>query len=138
MADRPWVTPDEVKAYSEYTVVQNRSDERLTVDISRAEQWVIAYTHNDFSLYDTIPEAVKTAVLLLAEMYAYNSSAAVGADGKSTGGRRLKSESFDDYSYTASDNDDGITLDDLDVKLLLEPYILAVPQGNVIMRMRRL
>lgn len=50
MADRPWVTPEEVKEYSEIPAVQQRSDTRLTVDIARAEQYVITYTHN--SLYN--------------------------------------------------------------------------------------
>jgi hypothetical protein len=137
MAERPWVTPDEVKSYSEYTQVQQRSDERLAVDITRAEQYVISYTNNRFEDFETIPPEVKTAVLLLAEMYAYNSSAAVGPDGKTTGGRRLKSEAFDDYSYTASDSDD-ISVDDLGVKVLLEPYVIAETKNGVTLRMRRL
>lgn len=137
MADRPWVTPEEVKAYSEYTQVQQRSTERLAVDIMRAEQYVISYTNNPFTEYETLPQPVKTAVLLLAEAYAYNSSAAVGADGKSTGGRRMKSESFDDYSYTAEDGA-GIDFDSLDVKLLLDPYVIALPRNGVTLRMRKL
>lgn len=137
MADRPWVTPEEVKTYSEYTQVQQRSPERLAVDIMRAEQYVIAYTNNTFAEYEKIPQPVKTAVLLLAEAYAYNSSAAVGIDGKSTGGRRMKSEAFDDYSYTAEDGA-GIDLDSLDVKLLLDPYVIALPRNGVTLRMRKL
>lgn len=138
MADRPWVMPEEVKAYSEYTQVQQRSTERLTVDIVRAEQYVISYTNNSFAENEEIPQPVKTAVLLLAEAYAYNSSAAIGADGKPTGGRRLKSETFDDYSYTAADGDDGIDLDSLDVKLLLDPYVITKPRNGVTLRMRKL
>ena len=137
MADRPWVTPEEVKAYSEYTQVQQRSPERLAVDIMRAEQYVIAYTNNAFAEYEKIPQPVKTAVLLLAEAYAYNSSAAVGIDGKSTGGRRMKSEAFADYRYTAEDGA-GIDLDSLDVKLLLDPYVIALPRNGVTLRMRKL
>ncbi|EJW90353.1 hypothetical protein YqbG, partial [gut metagenome] len=48
MAERPWVTPKEVREYSEIEAVQKRSDTRLTVDIARAEQYVITYTHNSF------------------------------------------------------------------------------------------
>ena len=48
MAERPWVTPQEVRDYSEIPSVQKRSDTRLAVDIARAEQYVITYTHNTF------------------------------------------------------------------------------------------
>ena len=48
MAKRPWVTPEVVKDYSEIPAVQKRSDARLTVDIARAEQYVVTYTHNSF------------------------------------------------------------------------------------------
>lgn len=137
MADRPWVTPEEVTAYSEYTQVQQRSPERLAVDITRAEQYVIAYTNNSFDDYEQLPQPVKTAVLLLAEAYAYNSSAAVGIDGKSTGGRRMKSEAFDDYSYTAEDGA-GIDLESLDVKLLLDPYVITASRNGVTLRMQKL
>lgn len=138
MADRPWLTPEEVQAYSEYTQVQQRSEARLAVDIMRAEEYIISYTNNRFTDYEAIPPQVKTAALLLAEAYAYNSSAAVGSDGKSTGGRRMKSESFDDYSYTSADDGPGIDFDDLDVKLLLDPYIVVQPRNGVTLRMRKL
>lgn len=133
MADRPWVTPAEVIAYTEYTQVQSRTEARLAVDISRAEMHVIAYTNNDFADYDTIPDGVKTAVILLAEAYAYNAC----ADAKS-GGRRMKSETFDDYSY--SSDDAYIDIDDLfaDIKALLDPYVLVAARNGITMRMRKL
>ena len=62
MADRPWVTPEEVREYSELPAVQQRSDTRLIVDIARAEQYVITYTHNSFKDAEELPQAVKTAV----------------------------------------------------------------------------
>ena len=92
MADRPWVMPQEVKEYSEIPAIQQRSDARLTVDIARAEQYVITYTHNSFKDTQVIPPAVKTAVLILAEAYGYNAA---------TAANQVKSETFDDYSYTA-------------------------------------
>ena len=131
--DRPWVTPEEVIAYSEIEDVQNRTSERLLVDIGRAEQYVIAYTHNNFSDYDTIPGAVKTAIILLAEVYASYATWI-----KKTGGGTLQSESFDDYSYSGS----GATLDELieglNLAALLDDYVLSVASGNVTMRLRRL
>lgn len=131
MAERPWAEPSEVIAYTDYKQVKERAEAKLKVDISRAEQYVIAYTNNDFSDVDVIPEPVKTAVILLAEAYAYNSC----ADMRS-GGRRMKSESFDDYSY--SSDDAYISIDDLDVKVLLEPYIKVAARNGITMRMRKL
>ena len=112
MATRPWVTPAEVRAYSDRVDVQARSDARLAVDISRAEQYVITFTHNDFldsTEYPTVPEAVKTAVILLAEAYAYN--AVVSS-------KELKSETYDDYSYTAERS--AVSVESLDLAALLD------------------
>lgn len=131
MAERPWVTPQEVTEYTEYKQVQERSEVRLRIDISRAEQYVISYTNNDFSEYEVIPETVKTAVILLAEAYAYNAC----ADTRS-GGRRMKSETFDDYGYTAGDED--YTADNLDIKALLDRYIKVAARNGITMRMRKL
>ena len=130
MASRPWVQPSDVTAYSEYAQVQSRTQARLAIDIQRAEQYVIGYTKNDFSDEETIPENVKTAVILLAEAYAYKA----GADSV-TGGRRAKSETFDDYSYTADESysADGVFAD---IKALLEPYCLTPTKNNITLRMR--
>ena len=131
MAERPWAVPADVISYSDYKQVQDRAEAKLQVDISRAEQYVIAYTNNDFSDLEAIPEPVKTAVILLAEAYAYNAC----ADARS-GGRRMKSESFDDYSY--SDDDAYFNIDDLDVKVLLDPYVKVAARNGITMRMRKL
>lgn len=130
MAVRPWVLPKEVAAYTDYKQVRERSEAKLQVDISRAEQYVISYTNNDFS-DGGIPQSVKTAVILLAEAYAYNACA-----DSNSGGRRMNSEKFDDYSYTSDDA--YISLDDLDVKTLLDSYIKAEARGKVVMRMWKL
>lgn len=127
MAERPWVTPEEVREYSDIESVQKRSDARLKIDISRAEQYVISYTNNDFSEYEEIPQNVKTAVILLAEAYGYNS--AVSA-------KSIKSETFDDYSYTAENS--VISFSDLGLEPLLEEFIRVKPKNGVTMRLRRL
>lgn len=127
MAARPWVTPQEVREYSEIKSVQKRNDARLVVDISRAEQYVITLTHNDFSSYKEIPASVKTAVLILAEAYAHN--AVLLSNNK-------KSETFDDYSYTAESS--GIPLDSLDISSLLDAYVLNESKNNINMRLRKL
>lgn len=127
MASRPWVTPQQVKDYSEIAAVQNRTEARLAVDISRAEQYVITATHNTFENYDTIPEPIATAVLILAEAYAHNAVVV---------SRDMKSETLDDYSYTAENS--SITLESLDLSSLLDGYIIDGTKQGVTMRMRRL
>ena len=127
MAVRPWATPKEVKDYSDIKEIQERTDLRLSTDISRAEQYVISYTHNDFSEYENIPQNVKTAVILLAEAYGYNSVI-------STTG--MKSETFDDYSYTAENT--SISFKDLELDSLLEEFVKIKIQNGVTMRLRRL
>ncbi|MCD7774419.1 MAG: DUF3199 family protein [Clostridiales bacterium] len=131
MADRPWVSPLDIKEYTEYKQVKSRRNKSICIDIARAEQYVVSYTNNDFSEYEELPNDVKTAVILLAEAYAYNSCA-----DSNSGGRRMKSESFDDYSY--SSDSAYIDLDELDVKVLLEPYVKVSARNGVTMRMRKL
>ena len=126
MATRPWVTPQEVREYSENKQVRERSDTRLSVDIARAEQYVMTYTHNKFDKCDAVPEAVRTAVLLLAESYGRN--AVISAKG-------IKSETLDDYSYTAAE---AVGADELDLAALLDEFVIAEPRNGITMRMRRL
>lgn len=127
MANRPWVTPDEVREYSEIPAVQKRSDARLTVDISRAEQYIITYTHNTFESAEEIPTGVKTAVIILAEAYAHNAIVAA---------KEVKSETFDDYSYTAETTQ--ISVEALDLAALLDDYVITEPRNGVTLRMRKL
>lgn len=128
MVQRPWITPQEVKDYSEIPEVQQRIDTRLAVDIARAEQYVITYTHNSFSDMEILPDSVKTAVLLLAEAYAH--TAATVAQSK------IKSETFDDYSYTAETGQ--ISVEGLDLAALLDEYVNTEPRNSVTLRMRKL
>lgn len=128
MTKRPWVGPLEVKTYSEYPSVQSRDDQKIAVDISRAEQYVISFTNNDFSDYEEIPEAVKTAVILVAEAYAYNACLSA---------REKKSEQFDDYSYTMADSQ-PIDIGQLDISSLLEEFSKEKPRNGVNLRMRKL
>lgn len=130
MATRPWVTPAEVRAYTSYAQVTARTDAQLQTDITRAEEYVIAYTNNKFedsTAYPTIPAAVKTAVIILAEAYGYNSYAATAT---------MKSETFDDYSYTTEAK--TIDIEKLDVKALLDGYVVVAARSGVTMRMRKL
>lgn len=129
MAKRPWVTPQEVRDYSETPAVQSRSDARLAVDITRAEQYVITYTHNTFEDMEEIPPSVKTAVLILAEAYARSMTSSLITRG-------LQSETFDDYSYTSADG--SVNYDSLGLAALLDDYIVTEPRHGVTLRMRKL
>ncbi len=131
---RPWVVPGDVRSYSDNPAVAERTDVKLATDIMRAEQYVISVTHNDFSAEEyeeEMPDAVKTAIILLAEQYAMSASS---MKQRSFG---VKSETFDDYSYTASD-DVTVSTDALDLGSLLDPYVLTEGSGSVFMRMRKL
>jgi hypothetical protein len=129
MAARPWITPQEVKEYTEYPSVKSRADAKIAVDISRAESYIIDYTNNDFGSAEYVPKEVKTAAILLAEAYAHNAANAP-KDG-------YKSETFDDYSYTLADNP-NINLDTLDIATLLDGYVVVKPKDGVTMRLRKL
>lgn len=126
MATRPWVTPAEVKAYSDRPEIAARSDAKLAVDISRAQAYVVAYTNNDFSAVSEIPGEVKTAVILLAEYYGAGAVKGFGV---------MKSETFDDYSYEAAE---GTLIDVLGIGPLLDPFVVAAPKNGVTMKLRAL
>lgn len=126
MTERPWVTPQEVREYSEVPAVQQRSDTRLKVDIARAEQYVLTYTHNSFK-NEELPQAVKTAVLILAEAYGHNSVIAAG---------EIKSETYDEYTYTTETKQ--ISIEALDLAALLDDYVKTEPRNGVTLRMRKL
>ena len=128
---RPWVTPQEVRAYSDHQEVQSRTDEKLAIDITRAEERVIAYTNNKFDdpNLPAIPTAVKTAVILLAEAYGYNATISRGGT--------MKSETFDDYSYTLSEAS-PIDIPSLDIASLLDEYTIQKARGGITVRLRKL
>ncbi len=128
MAERPWATPDDVREYTDRANVKARTDAKLAVDITRAEQYVIAYTKNNFAdaeKFPVIPEPVKTAVVLLAEHYGFTAKS----------GGMMKSETYDDYSYTAAE---GTLIDLLDLRPLLDAFVVTAPKGGVIMKLRKL
>lgn len=129
MAGRPWIIPDEVRNYSEYKDIQDRSDERLRLDIMRAEAQIIKYCNNDFSSYDDVPDDIRVAAILLSEKYAY-SAAKIKKGG-------VLSETFDDYAYTTDANAAKIEISELGLEALLEPYKKA-NSGNISMGLWRL
>lgn len=124
---RPWVTPEDVKAYTDHKEIVERSETKLKTDIFRAEQKVISITHNNFDSeeLEEIPEPVKVAVMILTEAYANNSIE------KSR--KQIRSETFDDYSYSLESG--IIDIDSLDLDYLLKDFMLDAGSGNVILRM---
>ena len=122
MADtRPWITPEDVKNYTSHKDVAERSAEKLAFDISRAEMKIIHLTNNKFEDYEELPEPVRIAVILVAEAYAKNDIEATK--------KKIKSESFDDYSYTVESS--VIDLDSLDLDELLADYVVEKGIGKV-------
>lgn len=133
MAERPWALPEEIREYTDRQSVKDRTGAKLEIDISRAEQYVIKYTRckfDDPSEYPVLPKAVKTAVILLAEAYA------AGAANFGAGGGTYKSETFDDYSYTAAET--AYIIGNLDLGPLLDEFVQKEAKNRVTMRMRKL
>ncbi len=126
---RPWVTPEEVREYSDLPSVQDREDVKLKIDIQRAESYFIHYCHHDFSdekYAGSVPADVRMADILLAEYYAYS---------KQNVGNKT-SEAFDDYSYTTSNTQ--IELSSLGLEALLDQFIRDKADERLIMRMKKL
>lgn len=126
---RPWVTPKEVKEYSDLPSIQSRQDEKLEKDIQRAESYIIHYCNHDFSdekYAGDIPKDVRMAALLLAEHYAYSKQNV----------ERKTSETFDDYSYTTNDNQ--IEISTLGLETLLDQFVRNKAKERFNMKLRKL
>ena len=130
--ERPWITPDDVRGYTDSEKVKARSNLQLEFDISRAENYVISYTNNRFNTEEyikKIPDDIRMALILLAEAYALKSvhaSAVVS----------IKSETFDDYSYTI-DTERTDLIADLQLGPMLEPY-MSSNSGDTVVKLRKL
>lgn len=127
---RPWITPDDVREYTDHEEVKSRSDTKLRVDITRAEQRVISITHNLFDRDSDaeIPDRVKIATIICADAYAKNSIEKAK--------KQIKSETFDDYSYSAESG--CINMDELDIYDLIKDYVIAESRGNIFLRISAL
>ncbi len=132
MATRPWITPTEVKEYTDYAKVKERTDVKLQADIVRAENYIIHRTNNDFKddvLYPEIPSDIKLATMLVAEFYA---NAATKDPQK-----KYQSETYKDYSYTISADSD-LSVDDIDISALISAYIRRPTTGTLNVKLRKL
>lgn len=131
MAERPWVTPEELKEYTEFEEVRTAptASSKLTSPGRRAGSSTTATT--DSTTRRNTPKSrrmSRTAVLLIAEAYAHNAVEQTKV--------RLKSETFDDYSYTAESS--IIDVGKLGVESLLDDYVVVQPLNGVTMRLRSL
>lgn len=132
MATRPWVTPQEIKDYTDYEKVKVRPEPKLLADIVRAENYIMHRTNNDFQdseKYPDIPSDIKLATMLVAEFYANTAT----QDPQ----KKYQSETFKDYSYTVSSGSD-MSVDDLDISALISSYIRKEAVGTLDMKLRKL
>lgn len=128
---RPWIEPQQIREYTSSKDVEARTDSQLAYDIARAEKYVIFHTHNRFDSeeYESgLPSDVTMAAILLAEAYA--KQAITQKEGA------MKSESFDDYSYTVDTETD--IADSLGLGTMLAEYVLTEERGKVAMNLRKL
>ena len=54
---RPWISPDDVKEYTDYPEVAERSEGKLKQDILRAEMKIIKITNNRFTMMRNIQKS---------------------------------------------------------------------------------
>ena len=128
---RPWIEPKQIRDYTSSPKVEARTDTQLAYDIARAEKYVIFHTHNNFDSkeYESgLPSDVTMAVILLAEAYA--KQAITQKDGV------MSSETFDDYSYTTSDNQ--IEISTLGLETLLAQFVEDKAKERFMMKLRKL
>lgn len=124
------IVPQDVKDYTTSSKVKARTDEQLNIDIGRAELKLEAMTgrKTDDPIFSPLPAQIETFLILWSEYYG------AASDFESTG---IKSETFDDYSYT---KEKATTIPIPDTNNLIENYKIENAQvgKEIFMRMRRL
>ncbi|MCK6164035.1 DUF3199 family protein [Bacillus pumilus] len=124
------ISPEDVRAYTVFESVKNRSDELLESDIIEAEAEVFKIAGHDFSSgkYQPLPEKVRIALLKMAQFFAL-------INGDESIIKGYKSEKIGDYSYTLAD---GNAISKPDVYNLLIDFIEPIdpPEDPASVRMR--
>lgn len=97
-----YITPKELKTYSEFESVQERSDEGLLLDIIEAESDLESTLRQPISVVldvdGKLPEKLRIALLKLAQFFAL-----INSDDSIQKG--YTSEKMSDYSYTIGSGD---------------------------------
>lgn len=124
------ISPEEVRAYSVFESVKNRSEELLISDIIEAEAEVFKIVGHDFTSekYQPLPEKAKIALTKMAQFFAL-------INGDESIIKGYKSEKIGDYSYTLAD---GNAVSKPDVYNLLIDFIEPIdpPEDPASVRMR--
>ena len=121
------ITPQQVKDYTDFPKVQERTDAKLAFDIRQAESDVFSYVGHRFTEpeYLPLPEDVETALVLLAEHYAL-----IRTDKSLMKG--YTAEKLDDYSYTRKGGDVFANMPE--IANLLKDYVKGGSGGGVRLR----
>lgn len=125
----PWITANDLFAFTERDEVKNKSAVKVSAIISIAESKIKEYCKHDFTdeeKYPTVPKEVVNATLILADALCYN-------DSLRTSGI-LKSETYDDYSYTVDVSEISTDFDMLGISSLLKPYVSSEDSGDLFFR----
>ncbi|APT47390.1 DUF3199 family protein [Bacillus safensis] len=128
------ISPEDVRAYTVFESVKNRSDELLESDIIEAEAEVFKIAGHDFTSekYQPLPEKAKIALIKMAQFFAL-------INGDESIIKGYKSEKIGDYSYTLAD---GNAISKPDVYNLLidfiEPSEAPEDPGSTKLRLRSL
>ncbi|MBR0581297.1 protein YqbG [Bacillus altitudinis] len=124
------ISPEDVRAYTVFESVKNRSDELLESDIIEAEAEVFKIVGHDFTSekYQPLPEKAKIALIKMAQFFAL-------INGDESIVKGYKSEKIGDYSYTLAD---GNSVSKPDVYNLLIDFIEPIdpPEDSASVRMR--
>ncbi|MDC7795008.1 DUF3199 family protein [Bacillus altitudinis] len=124
------ISPEDVRAYTVFESVKNRSDELLESDIIEAEAEVFKIVGHEFTSekYQPLPEKAKIALIKMAQFFAL-------INGDESIIKGYKSEKIGDYSYTLAD---GNTVTKPDVYNLLIDFIEPIdpPEDPASVRMR--
>ena len=127
----PVIIPSELRAYTSFDSVKERTDQQLTDDIIQAEADIFNYVHHKFPTneYPTVPAPVKIACKKLAEYYALSA-----LDESSVKG--YKSEKIGDYAYEMADKP-GLQ-GKPEITALLDDYVKEIVTETPKVRMRYL
>ena len=124
------ISPEDVRAYTVFESVKNRSDELLESDIIEAEAEVFKIVGHEFTSekYQPLPEKAKIALIKMAQFFAL-------INGDESIIKGYKSEKIGDYSYTLAD---GNAVSKPDVYNLLIDFIEPIdpPEDPASVRMR--